>query len=194
MALQSPSAAAAEAALALWALPQLAATLGGSSALLLGHGAWLCGRLCIAGVLLARLREGGGKLWFLAASVTSVWSEPKLRFKGRALVSTVGLPLSLASLAAATALSAPLVPLLGCPLFVPGFPRPQRQWPATLQASNGSDAALYVQALPRILQLLRRLLPTGALGGARPGAVVLLRLEKMLVWVQVRGALPAITH
>lgn len=99
-----------------------------------------------------------GNLWFMVTMLVTAWvctththtqhrnlwnwcrshlilqNNSKLKFANMSVVYIVLLacmPLTIGVVIAASALSAPLLPLLGIPLFLVGCPRPQRQWPTS---------------------------------------------------------------
>eukprot|EP01105_Mastigella_eilhardi_P007797 TRINITY_DN1949_c0_g1_i2.p1 TRINITY_DN1949_c0_g1~~TRINITY_DN1949_c0_g1_i2.p1 ORF type:complete len:724 (-),score=161.24 TRINITY_DN1949_c0_g1_i2:58-2229(-) len=157
------------------------------------------------------------KLHFIVISVYVVLTEWKLRFRFYRVVLAAELallPLAACVILAAVVLSAPLVPFLGIPLFLLGFPRPQRSWYRIGSHTNGSaDVVYYAQLLPRLLHTLQHDAVGGAawalvkqqlgapmnvtLGYATPGTMYLMRYETRTVIVQVvergRGYLVFVT-
>ena len=93
-------------------------------------------------------------------------------------------------LSASAMLSAPLLPVLGIPLFIVGFPRPKRHWPAgesaTAAAAASLDAAYYKHLVPAAARGLLAAIGEGAVGGdVRGGEIFLLRRDSLLLMVQV---------
>lgn len=85
-----------------------------------------------SGVLISRLAELRSKLTFAWILLLTSWTDTKQRARraGTLLAADLAFfPVVMAVVAVATVLSAPLLPLLGVPLFVVGFPRPRRHWP-----------------------------------------------------------------
>eukprot|EP00698_Gefionella_okellyi_P026164 TRINITY_DN987_c0_g1_i1.p1 TRINITY_DN987_c0_g1~~TRINITY_DN987_c0_g1_i1.p1 ORF type:complete len:1045 (-),score=241.02 TRINITY_DN987_c0_g1_i1:90-3140(-) len=97
----------------------------------------------------------------------------------------IWLPVSFVSLLLSSALSAPLLPLLGLPMFIVGFPRPRWHWPPEDASSNGVDAAFYQQLMPSIQQLVSDRLETGALGDVGAGSFFFIRHQALIAWVQI---------
>ncbi|XP_047735688.1 pecanex-like protein 4 [Hyalella azteca] len=84
-------------------------------------------------------------------------------------------------------LNAPLLPVFTLPLFLLGYPRPERFWPYSVghSVSAAPDAAYYAQLTPYLLSLLVSCHHSGALGFLDAGDQLLLRFEDRLVWIQV---------
>mmetsp|Transcript_28732 Transcript_28732/g.46522 ORF Transcript_28732/g.46522 Transcript_28732/m.46522 type:complete len:1392 (-) Transcript_28732:795-4970(-) len=85
-----------------------------------------------------------------------------------------------------SAFSASLLPLLGVPFFVFGFPRPRRFWHSAAQATSTSDdAQVYRHLCGPLVKSLSTAGRSGCLGDMSPGDMFLMRQEAMLLWVQV---------
>ena len=98
----------------------------------------------------------------------------------------VAFPLVVGSLLVATAVSAPLIPLLGLPIFIMGFPRPARQSPiAGSSYSANQDTVFYQQLMPRILEGLPSKLYSGFFGEAAEGSYYLMRFESRIIWMEI---------
>lgn len=100
-------------------------------------------------------------------------------------------PVVAAVIVASAVVSSPLLPLLGLPLFVVGFPRPRRHWPnvGSGPESTALEAAYYQQASPALLKSLISAAASGSLGaGIAGGEFFLLRRDTLLVLVQVPNA------
>ncbi len=75
-------------------------------------------------------------------------------------------PLVLAVVVIAAALGAPLLPLFTLPVFLFGFPRPQRSWPEPVGSSANicPDTVYYRQLAPQLAHALRNAYAMGTLG------------------------------
>jgi hypothetical protein len=127
---QTPAGALTEAALAIL-VGNLAFSEGCSAGL--GANGWCalspCEQWLVAGWGLSVLHEMLAKMHFLVTLALTSWTDARQRAR---LASTylallvLGSPIALAILAAAAVLAAPLLPVLGVPLFIVGFPRSGR--------------------------------------------------------------------
>eukprot|EP00727_Mastigamoeba_balamuthi_P009820 m51a1_g5460 hypothetical protein (1206) ;mRNA; r:238583-246546 len=154
-----------------------------------------------------RLKECLHKLHFFVVLMFTTITKKKLLYTSRGLVillQLVFLPLNLATIALSTALSAPMHPFLGIPLFFIGFPRPQRCWSAVggpASDTTGIDSVYYKQLIPRLLSTLqgsvgkknaygRITRAFGAsmranIGVVAPGDMFLFRLDDRIIFAHV---------
>lgn len=157
-------------------------------------------RFLITGFVWSRFRsEVLPKTWFwLTLSYTS-FCYPKLRMRHHALMRLVCvllIPYHVALILVASFLAAPVIPLLGSPILILGYPRPQRIWASFggkygmnessgAAANGGPDTVFYKQMLPSIYSALDRGLRNGQLthlSSLEAGGFFLLRLEPYLLW------------
>ena len=102
--------------------------------------------------------------------VTS-WTEKKQRRQsaGALLALNASLfPLLLSVVALSALLSAPLLPLFTLPVFLVGFPRPQRSWPGPVGTACPCPDSVYYQQMSRSLAgALRTGFAAGSLGKSK---------------------------
>ena len=125
--------------------------------------------LLIAGVVRDRWYQVCNKLYFVFTLLISSWTDKKQRRGSTAVtlfLSLLFFPVVFAVIAAAAALSAPLLPLFTLPVFFIAFPRPQRFWPEAVGASANvcADTVYYRQLAPMLAQSLRKGFSSGSLG------------------------------
>ena len=85
-------------------------------------------RWFIVGLCIDRIRELCSKLAFASILTATAWTDTKQRARraGQILaVNAAMFPVVVGVLAASSLLSTPVLPLLGVPIFVIGFPRPK---------------------------------------------------------------------
>jgi len=157
---------------------------------------WLPFRLALVSLLHARARVFASKLKFAATILATSWIDRKQRasFKPilHLLISAL-LPVWILVIFVATILDAPLVPLVGSPFFLIGFPRPKWHWPYTnppdnsdMRNPNGSsDTMLYKHILPYVKKSLHVCFKRGTVGLVRPGDFLLIRFEDLILWVTI---------
>ena len=119
------------------------------------------------------------------------------------VVLTVLLPLWIATAAAAAFLAAPLLPLLGAPCFVVGYPRPVWHAPPSRQPSSIAggkaekagvppavepDAALYQQMVPGLIRAVLDLFNRTSAGELRAGDMLMARYEDAIIWLSCHEA------
>ena len=160
--------------------------------------------LLLSGLAWSRIVEFKDKVVFLTSVLVTSWSSAGQRnsFKGWAhILITAAYPLWIAVAAAAAALSAPLLPVVGSPCFLIGFPRPRWHGGPTTQAwrsrtgsrsvvdvteSEGTaDQALYKHMLPSLCEQFAAAYSGGATGELRAGDQFVGRYEDCVVWVSV---------
>lgn len=146
-------------------------------------------QLMLMAVARAKVMDFCQKLLFVAQAFASFASHKKLQIehtKTLLIVSILCSPIILAVLSVTVALESPLLPLFGLPLFLIGFPRPQRFWPSPgKSACQNSDSVYYEVATRRIGKYLSTGLTFGAFGGCSPGDMFLLRYDESFVFVHM---------
>ncbi|KAJ4456405.1 putative SDR family oxidoreductase [Paratrimastix pyriformis] len=125
--------------------------------------------------------------YYIVAAISSV-AQPKQRPWGTAasvLFLILTCPISLVGIVLSTAFGSPMLPLLGLPLFIFGFPRPLMHWHTLGSTSSASpESVLYETVWPGMAKALKHAIVRGQLDGT-PGTFHLVRCENMLAWVQV---------
>lgn len=120
------------------------------------------------GLLIDRLSQFLSKLKFTLTVLVTSWTEKKQRRQsaGTLLALNASLwPLVLAVVALSALLSAPLLPLFTLPIFLVGFPRPQRSWPGPVgTACPCPDSIFYQQMSGSLASALRTAFARGSLG------------------------------
>lgn len=149
----------------------------------------------VIGLCLDRTIQFLNKLYFCVTVLITSWTDKKQRRGSTAAligVSVFLFPLVLLMVSLASVLSAPLLPLFTLPLFVMGFPRPNKFWPENVGASANvnPDTMFYKQLAPVLSGTLGSAFADGRLGEAFVGNHYLLRFQDRLVWIMVleRGA------
>lgn len=160
--------------------------------------------LLLCGLGWSRLLEFKDKVAFLTTVIATSWVSKGQRnsFKGWVhVLLTLAYPLWLVVAAAAAALSAPLLPLVGSPCFVIGFPRPRWHGAPTTQAwksrtgqrsvgevtepEGTADQALYKHMLPSLCEQFGKAYSGGAPGELRGGDHFVVRYEDCVAWITV---------
>jgi hypothetical protein len=170
-----------------------------------------CTQLLLIAFIRTRSLDCIDKLYYMFVHSITIWTEPKLGVRRpgvMAIAQVLMLPVHVAVLLASVALSTPVLPLLGTPIFILAFPRPLRIWPVELQSTNqtapsknssnnnnSTDALFYEQLTPSLLSKLPLLIQSGGLGSTLiptvlPGQYYLLRFEKFLMWLAVHEVGP----
>lgn len=120
------------------------------------------------GLLIDRLAQFLAKLKFTLTVLVTSWTEKKQRRQsaGTLLALNTSLcPLVLAVVALSALLSAPLLPLFTLPIFLVGFPRPQRSWPGPVgTACPCPDSIFYQQMSGSLASALRMAFARGSMG------------------------------
>jgi len=166
---QAPAGALTEAAAAIWFAELV---VGEGCSLGSGAGSWCalspCEQWLIVGRVLGVGADALSKLHFMLTLAVTSWTDARQRAR---LASTylallvIGFPFALAIVLMAAALSAPLLPVLGVPLFIIGFPRPKRHWPSMPGSQAASlDAAYYKHLMPSAVQGLVAAILAGEVG------------------------------
>lgn len=130
------------------------------------------------------------KMHFLVTLAVTSWTDARQRARlasSYLALLCVGLPFALVIVAASAMLAAPLLPVLGVPLFIVGFPRPKRHWPSTTGSQSASlDSAYYKHLMPSAVTGLLAAIDAGEVGSdVRGGEIFLLRRDALLLMVQV---------
>ncbi|KAM4542607.1 pecanex-like protein 4 [Odontesthes bonariensis] len=151
----------------------------------LGTGA----QLLLVGLLIDRLGQFLAKLKFTLTVLVTSWTEKKQRRQsaGTLLALNASLcPLLLAVVTLSALLSAPLLPLFTLPIFLVGFPRPQRSWPGPVgTACPCPDSIFYQQMSGSLASALRTAFARGSLGSLAPGSHFLGRFQDRMVWIMI---------
>lgn len=115
-----------------------------------------------------RLEQLAAKLKFALTVLVTSWTEKKQRRQSAGtLLALNGVlsPLLLAVLVLSAVLSAPLLPLFTLPVFLVGFPRPERSWPGPVgTACSCPDSVYYQQMSGSLACALSSAFASGALG------------------------------
>ena len=142
------------------------------------------------------------KVWFWCVLTHSSFTVPKLAMRNPRLMKAICLllvPYHLAVILFSSFLSAPILPLLGSPILLLGFPRPQRTWRLSggkfgmnVEAvsgevgNGGADTVFYQQQFPEIHRAIQAALLEGPLTYTfSTGDFFLLRSEPYLIWCSV---------
>ncbi|KAJ7990765.1 hypothetical protein DPEC_G00290300 [Dallia pectoralis] len=146
-------------------------------------------QLLLVGLLIDRLLQFLSKLKFALAVLVTSWTEKKQRRQsaGTLLALNASLfPLLLSVVVLSALLSAPLLPLFTLPIFLVGFPRPQRSWPGPVgTACPCPDSIYYQQMSGSLATALRSALASGSLGCLAPGSHFLGRFQDRVVWIMI---------
>ena len=135
------------------------------------------------------------KVWFviLLGYASKCVKENQRKINISIALSVLMLPILLSVILCSTILSAPLLALFTLPVFIIGFPRPQRIWPSVDLAgkSASSDWVFYHQISPVLLKELQKELYCGVLSRCQPGDFLLARFQDRLIWISIleRGLL-----
>ncbi|MEQ2306635.1 hypothetical protein AMECASPLE_010230 [Ameca splendens] len=146
-------------------------------------------QLLLVGLLMDRLSQFLAKLKFTLTVLVTSWTEKKQRRQsaGTLLALNASLwPLVLAVVILSALLSAPLLPLFTLPIFLVGFPRPQRSWPGPVgTACPCPDSVFYQQMSGSLASALRTAFASGSLGSVAPGSHFLGRFQDRMVWIMI---------
>lgn len=164
--------------------------LGAGNKTLLGWDSLGTGvQLLLVGLLIDRLTQFLAKLKFTLTVLVTSWTEKKQRRQsaGTLLALNASLfPLLLAVVTLSALLSAPLLPLFTLPIFLVGFPRPQRSWPGPVgTACPCPDSVFYQQMSASLASALRMAFARGSLGSLAPGSHFLGRFQDRMVWIMI---------
>ncbi|XP_037342808.2 pecanex-like protein 4 [Pungitius pungitius] len=146
-------------------------------------------QLLLVGLLIDRVTQFLTKLKFTLTVLVTSWTEKKQRRQsaGTLLALNASLcPLLLAVVTLSALLSAPLLPLFTLPIFLVGFPRPQRSWPGPVgTACPCPDSIFYQQMSGSLASALRTAFARGSLGPLAPGSHFLGRFQDRMVWIMI---------
>ena len=126
-------------------------------------------QLLVVGFGRDRLTQILNKLYFYVMLLIWSWKDKKQRRKNSYLMITFNIiffPLFLTVILFSAVVSAPLLPLFTLPLFLVGFPRPHRFWPAEVGASANvcDDTVYYGHMAPQLAKVFRDGFALGSLG------------------------------
>jgi hypothetical protein len=147
-------------------------------------------RLFVIGYGLSRLPVIWGRFRLMGVSLITVAAEPKYRFKRAKpflILTLIFLLVPITVILFGSVLMLPILPLLGIPFFVLGFPRPLRTW-STCGSSYSlcTDTVFYKHMLPSVLSQFSKMVGRGLLGiSVSPGDMFLMRSETFFVLVEV---------
>lgn len=148
-----------------------------------------CVFLIQVGLLIDRLTQFLAKLKFTLTVLVTSWTEKKQRRQSAGTLLAVNAtlcPLLLAVVTLSALLSAPLLPLFTLPIFLVGFPRPQRSWPGPVgTACPCPDSIFYQQMSGSLASALRTAFARGSLGSLAPGSHFLGRFQDRMVWIMI---------
>ncbi|XP_005801191.2 pecanex-like protein 4 isoform X2 [Xiphophorus maculatus] len=146
-------------------------------------------QLLLVGLLMDRLGQFVAKLKFTLTVLVTSWTEKKQRRQsaGTLLALNASLwPLVLAVVTLSAVLAAPLLPLFTLPIFLVGFPRPQRSWPGPVgMACPCPDSVFYQQMSGSLASALTTAFASGSLGSVAPGSHFLGRFQDRMVWIMI---------
>uniref|UniRef100_A0A671WL08 Pecanex-like protein n=1 Tax=Sparus aurata TaxID=8175 RepID=A0A671WL08_SPAAU len=146
-------------------------------------------QLLLVGLIFDRMTQFFAKLKFTLTVLVTSWTEKKQRRQsaGTLLALNASLcPLLLAVVTLSALLSAPLLPLFTLPIFLVGFPRPQRSWPGPVgTACPCQDSIFYQQMSGSLASALRTAFARGSLGSLAPGSHFLGRFQDRMVWIMI---------
>ncbi|KAJ8411731.1 hypothetical protein AAFF_G00153690 [Aldrovandia affinis] len=146
-------------------------------------------QLLLVSLISDRLVQFVSKLKFALTVLVTSWTEKKQRRQSAGTLLALNgvlFPLLLSVLALSAMLSAPLLPLFTLPVFLVGFPRPQRSWPGPVgTACSCPDSVYYQQMSGSLAHALRTAFARGALGSPTPGSHFLGRFQDRVVWILV---------
>ncbi|XP_034051173.1 pecanex-like protein 4 [Thalassophryne amazonica] len=146
-------------------------------------------QLLLVGFLIDRLTQFVAKLKFTLTVLVTSWTEKKQRRQsaGTLLALNASMwPLLLTVVTLSALLSAPLLPLFTLPIFLVGFPRPQRSWPGPVgTACPCPDSVFYQQMSGSLACALRTAFARGSLGSLAPGSHFLGRFQDRMVWIVI---------
>ncbi|KAG9274958.1 pecanex-like protein 4 [Astyanax mexicanus] len=146
-------------------------------------------QLIVVSLISDRLSQFLAKMKFALTVLITSWTETKQRRQSAgALLALNGAlcPLLLAVVLLSALLAAPLLPLFTLPVFLVGFPRPQRSWPETPGTSCPCPDSVYYQQLSaRLASALKHALANGVLGSAGTLSHFLGRFQDRVAWITV---------
>ncbi|XP_069772406.1 pecanex-like protein 4 [Narcine bancroftii] len=147
-------------------------------------------QLLMIGIIRDRLFQAISKLKFALTVLISSWTEKKQRRKSSSAIIILNIilfPVVLMIIALASALSAPLLPLFTLPVFLVGFPRPNKSWPGSVgsAACLCPDSVYYQHMKHNLAAAFCTAFSAGSLGNPTPGSHYLCRFQDRLVWVLI---------
>ncbi|KAK2826053.1 hypothetical protein Q5P01_020267 [Channa striata] len=146
-------------------------------------------QLLLVGLLIDRLNQFLAKLKFTLTVLVTSWTEKKQRRQSAGTLLALNAsfcPVLLAVVTLSALLSAPLLPLFTLPIFLVGFPRPQRSWPGPVgTACPCLDSIFYQQMIRSLASALKTAFARGSLGSLAPGSHFLGRFQDRMVWIMI---------
>uniref|UniRef100_UPI00398E7298 pecanex-like protein 4 n=1 Tax=Pristiophorus japonicus TaxID=55135 RepID=UPI00398E7298 len=147
-------------------------------------------QLLMVGVIRDRFFQAISKLQFALTVLISSWTEKKQHRKSSSTIIILNIilfPIVLTIIALASALSAPLLPLFTLPVFLVGFPRPNKSWPGSVGAAACicPDSVYYQHMMHNLAASFCTAFSAGSLGNPSPGCHFLCRFQDRLVWVLI---------
>ncbi|XP_038631726.1 pecanex-like protein 4 isoform X2 [Scyliorhinus canicula] len=147
-------------------------------------------QLLMVGIIRDRFFQAISKLKFALTVLVSSWIEKKQRRKSSSILIILNIilfPVVLTIIALASALSAPLLPLFTLPVFLVGFPRPNKSWPGAVgtAACVCPDSVYYQHMMHNLAAAFCMAFSAGSLGNPSPGSHFLCRFQDRLIWVLI---------
>ncbi|XP_051881666.1 pecanex-like protein 4 isoform X2 [Pristis pectinata] len=147
-------------------------------------------QLLMVGIIRDRFFQAITKLKFALTVLISSWTEKKQRRKSSSAIIILNIilfPVVLTIIALASVLSAPLLPLFTLPVFMVGFPRPNKSWPGSVGAAACicPDSVYYQHMKHNLAAAFCTAFSAGSLGNPTPGSHYLCRFQDRLVWVLI---------
>ncbi|XP_072127348.1 pecanex-like protein 4 isoform X1 [Mobula birostris] len=147
-------------------------------------------QLLMVGIIRDRFFQAVTKFKFALTVLISSWTEKKQRRKSSSAIIILNIilfPVVLTIIALASALSAPLLPLFTLPVFLVGFPRPNKSWPGSVGAAACiyPDSVYYQHMKQNLAAAFCTAFSAGSLRNPTPGSHFLCRFQDRLVWVLI---------
>ncbi|XP_072895655.1 pecanex-like protein 4 [Hemitrygon akajei] len=147
-------------------------------------------QLLMVGIIRDRFFQAVTKFKFALTVLISSWTEKKQRRKSSSTIIILNIilfPVVLTIIALASALSAPLLPLFTLPVFLVGFPRPNKSWPGSVGAAACiyPDSVYYQHMKQNLAAAFCTAFSAGSLRNPTPGSHYLCRFQDRLVWVLI---------
>ncbi|XP_041070900.1 pecanex-like protein 4 [Carcharodon carcharias] len=147
-------------------------------------------QLLMVGIIRDRFFQAISKLKFALTVLISSWTEKKQRRKSSSIIIILNIilfPVVLTIIVLASALSAPLLPLFTLPVFLVGFPRPNKSWPGSVGAAACicPDSVYYQHMMHNLAAAFCTAFSAGSMGNSSPGSHFLCRFQDRLIWVLI---------
>ena len=151
-------------------------------------------RFFLSSLLLLRTPDLADRLYVIALLTLTSNRVPRLQTRNPRLFRALAvllLPWHVCLAVVSAVLSLPIYPLLGAPVFLPSFPRPQRLFPRLVASTEGgASAEYYRQLVAELLPRLPGLLSPLSLAASRPH-LFLLRCEPYTLLMSVLSSSPS---